>query len=182
MSDLTTTQRIDLLKRCVPELFARPGHVLYVGANRLWGGGMQCVPELLKAGHEITLLEVWEKNAQSFKPGKEFEHIVIGDVTEIENVELSHDHYEAVVWWHGPEHIKATLLEPTLKRLELRADLVVLGCPWGEYPQGAISGNPHDRHLAYLYPADFMLMGYQTETLGTIDTRGSHILAWKTKE
>jgi hypothetical protein len=87
--------------------------------------------------------------------------------------------YQAVVWWHGPEHVKREELAATLARLEAMADIVILGCPWGVYPQGDYGGNPHEVHLATLLPEDFETLGYEVTTLGKRDDPASNLIAWK---
>ena len=57
--------------------------------------------------------------------------------------------------------------------------IVVLGCPWGVYPQHHLHGNPHEEHEASLYPHHFEKMGYDDEAIGTIDKPGSNLTAVK---
>lgn len=66
-----------------------------------------------------------------------------------------------------------------LANLEAVSRVVVLGCPYGVYKQGAEYGNPYEEHLSYLYPEFLQGLGYNVDTVGNIDERGSNILAWK---
>jgi hypothetical protein len=56
---------------------------------------------------------------------------------------------------------------------------VILGCPWGEYVQGAYGGNPYEEHVATLQPEDFEALGYEVTTLGTQNDPASNIVAIK---
>jgi len=165
--------RLNQLERVVPELY-KPGKLLYVGANSIR------LPEALRAmrlvGHEITLLEVWPENAAYHEEWGLFDHVVVGDVREIETLGLSR--YDAILWWHGPEHIDIQDLPNTLLQLESLADIVVLSCPWGIMNQVAVYGNPHEEHSAYLQPGDFPL-GYSTDTIGEVNARSGHLIAWR---
>jgi hypothetical protein len=51
--------------------------------------------------------------------------------------------------------------------------------PFGKYIQGAEYGNPFEEHLSDIYPNFLHKIGYQTETIGKQDEKGSNITAWK---
>lgn len=172
--------RLRLLKDKVPELF-RPGSLLNVGANRV---RFELLDDLHRAGRRVTLLEIWPANVGRWKGDRRLEAVVRGDVRELDRLRSDPDSglgsYEAVLWWHGPEHIEREGLPATLSQLERAAErLIVLGCPWGVYPQGEFMGNPHDAHRASLYPADFEALGYEVATIGQPDRPDGSIIAWK---
>lgn len=165
--------RLSQLKAHIPYLF-RPGSLLNIGANRV---RFELLPELHQAKREITLLEVWPANAAHWRGDKRLRSVIEGDVRQVDKLDLGT--FDTVLWWHGPEHINRSDLVKTLAKLEQMAEgLIVLGCPWGIYPQGEFMGNPHEIHQSALYPADFEVMGYQTATLGEADRQGS-LIAWK---
>jgi len=165
--------RLKILKANIPYLFRR-GTLLNVGANRV---RFDLLPELHQAGREITLLEVWPDNANHWQGDKRLAKVVQGDVRRLDKLGLPT--FDTVLWWHGPEHIEREELAQTVARLEALAEgLVVLGCPWGRYPQGEFMGNPHDAHRASLYPQDFERLGYRVATLGQADNQGS-LVCWK---
>lgn len=168
--------RYGQLQRVAPELYSRPGTLLYIGANPT--REPQCVGSMHRAGHEITLLEIWPDNVAHFRADARFTHVVLGDVRKIRGLTLPHCRYDAILWWHGPEHIGVEDLPGTLAQLESLSDLIVLACPWGVMKQGPYYGNPHETHLAYLEPRHFPA-GYDTDTVGAKDTRGGHLIAWK---
>lgn len=166
-------ERLKQLKQYVPYLF-RPGSILNVGANQI---RFDLLPELHQAGREITLLEAWPENVKHWAGDKRLAQTVEGDVRELDKLRVGT--FDVVLWWHGPEHIKREELLPTIAKLEAAAEgLVVLGCPWGIYPQGPFRGNPYDAHQASLYPEDFEALGYRTATIGEADRHGS-LMAWK---
>ena len=172
---IATTERVqvDLVRRHLPGLFSYPGDMLYIGANPL---RCHLANELNDAGWHLELLEVWQPNIDHYANNGPFHELTLGDVREIGA--LRHD---ALVWWHGPEHIGKDEIPVLLRRLEAMVPVIVLGCPWGKYNQGAAYGNPYEEHRATLYPEDFLGWGYEVETCGRPDTGDglSHILAWK---
>lgn len=174
-------ERLTVLREEVPELWATSKTLLYVGAT---SKRMQC-GAALRGLYDITLLEVWPAYAEAYRPGSSnplarlVSHVVVGDVREVDQLELPHAHYDVAFWWHGPSHIPEEDIAPTLEKLEALADLVVLGSPWGRYDQEAVDGNPHQAHASALYPEHYEALGYETAALGKRDVRGSMIIAWK---
>jgi len=163
------------LLRVVPELFA-PGTLLYVGACYR---RTQFLPELLGAGREVTILEIWPPYAAHFA-GRDDLKVVCGDVCEVTKLSLPHQVYDAAFWWHGPEHIERSDLEGALAGLEQVARLVVVGCPWGHSRQEARDGNKHQRHVSTLEPQDFEVLGYRVDAIkGPGGGSYSNILAVK---
>ena len=165
--------QVELVQQNLPELFATPGAMLYVGANPI---RCHLANEFNAAGWSLELLEVWQPNLDYYADDGPFDTLTHGDIREVTQWP-----YDALFWWHGPEHISKDEIPALLKRLEGMASVVVLGCPWGEYDQGPEYGNPHEEHKATLYPADFIDLGYQVAMCGAADTDDglSHILAWK---
>lgn len=172
--------RLRLLKDKTPELF-RPGSLLNVGANRI---RFELLDDLHRAGQKITLLEIFPANVGRWRGDRRLEQVVRGDVRELDSLRADPatglGSYDTVLWWHGPEHIERDQLAATVTQLERAATrLVVLGCPWGVYPQGPFMDNPHDAHLASLYPEDFTALGYEVATIGQADHPDGSIIAWK---
>ena len=169
---------IDELRRLVPALFEAQ-RILYVGANRHIVPTL--VPELKEAGVSAQLLEIHEPNADYYRQEQPdmFEAVITGDVRKVDA--LAFPVLDAVVWWHGPEHLKANEWRPVLEKLEQRAPLVVVGCPWGEMPNPAQGGNEHEAHQTAVYPADLEGVGYEVQTVavrGGADHKGL-LIAWK---
>lgn len=154
-----------------------PGTVLYIGARV---PGLHCLSELKAAGHEITILEAWYVNVEMLRQQQDIDHLICGDVRELDSLRLPHDYYDYVFWYQGPEHILERELPSTLVGLEkVCGSLIVLSVPWGVYEQGAIHGNPYEVHLSHLDEPLFRGLGYETATFGQKDVRGSELLAWK---
>jgi len=166
-------ERLALLRQHVPGLWDGQGRsLLYVGAAP---GRFECGRELARAGYELTVLEAWAEYARAYEEHPLVARVIEGDVREISLAE----HYDVAFWWHGPEHVERGEVLPTLRKLEQVADLVVIGCPWGRYEQGAVDGNPYQAHRCALYPAEFRRWGYRVVVSGQRDRRGSSIIAWK---
>jgi hypothetical protein len=174
----TRVERIEAARRAqlrevVPGLFG-PGTLLYVGASVRRA---QFLRELMGAGRRVTVLEAHGPNVEHFRswPGLQ---VVEGDVREVGGLVLPEEDYDVAFWWHGPEHVAARELAGTLRKLEERARVVVLGCPWGLYPQVGLEGNPFEQHRLALQPEDLQALGYRTWTLGRTGGRAdSNILA-----
>lgn len=168
-------ERLELLRRRIPELWERPGRLLYVGAAP---GRFRCGRELAEVGHKIVLLEIWEPYAALYREDPVIAEVIVGDVREV-----ALDDYDVVFWWHGPEHVERGKVGRTLARLEARAGLVVVGCPWGRYEQGVVDGNPYQVHRSALYLQDFRRWGYRVVGVGRRDMRGKgFVVAWKERE
>ena len=165
--------RFSQLERVVPELY-QPGRLLYVGAQPV--REPEALRSMRRVGHEITLFEIWPENAAHYEKRGLFDHVIIGDVREIEALGLQR--YDAILWWHGPEHIDLCDLPDTLRQLESLTDVVVLGCPWGIMSQKAIYGNPHEEHRTHLLPCDFP-QTYNTDVIGEVNARSGHLVAWR---
>lgn len=159
----------------LPTLFTEPGSLLYIGARP---DAHSWLPELHEAGHQITVLEVWEENAQGLKDDPRIQLLIQGDVRNVDD--LFGNAFDYIMWWHGPEHLPLGIIIPTLYKLEqLARRMVLLACPYGLYPQGSHKGNPYEEHKTTLYPANFIEWGYEVRMDGTRDEAGSEIVAWK---
>ena len=163
--------------RRIPELW-QGGTCLYVGAsvNRA-----QLLEPLWQAGHEVTLLEIWPANCDHYRGNPKVAHVVEGDVRTVDALELPHEQYDVVVWWHGPEHVELGELEQTIRALEARArHLVVLASPWGRWEQGEYGGNPHEEHVTEMQVTDYASLGYTVAPFGEQDNEDTgRLLAWK---
>jgi hypothetical protein len=160
------------LDRLAPDLWTC-ADVLYVGArtDRIDFG-----EELRAANLRISILEVFGPNVDYLRKLDWLEAVYHGDVRSFPVPRR----YDAVFWWHGPEHISEKDLPGALARLEERARrMVVLGCPWGKHGQGKLHDNPHERHVShYDYPL-FEELGYRVECLGQKGSVGSNLTAVK---
>ena len=163
-------QRFEQIRRNIPSFFSQEfKDLLYIGVSKIH---FQFKNYLRK--YNVTLLEAYRPNLESYV-GK---YIVINaDITKFYSPILR---WDVIMWWHGPEHITKEELPSTLMNIEKMAkELVILGCPWGLYKQGAIRNNPYEVHKNHIYPKDLIELGYSVETIGASDHPGSNILAWK---
>ena len=173
-ADRIESVRLAQLRACVPEVFGA-GTLLYIGASIRRA---QCLSDLIASGRRVTILEAWQANADYYREHSGLE-VICGDVREIARLKLA-EVYDVAFWWHGPEHIARGKLADVLSDIERLARLVVLGCPWGNYPQSMLDGNHYEQHVAALYPKDFLNLGYRVDMLGRAGGRAdSNILAVK---
>lgn len=163
--------RTEWLRFFVPQMFLEPGSLLYVGASR---HRQECLHELMNAGNDVTILEIWPDNVSFLK-----EHgfnVIEGDVRKA--AKFFDESFDYALWWHGPEHIERSSLDSTLKGLESISNLTVISCPWGRNEQGEYNGNPHEAHVSILDECDFA--GYETACFGMKDRPPySIVIAWK---
>jgi len=164
----------------IPDLFSHKT-VLYIGACETRHLHLE---KFFSSGYSIDVLEAWYDNCQwlqKFNKEKNWiRKIIWNDVRELETKEVLDRNYSVIFWYHGPEHVYKEQLKNVLKRLEYYSTkLVVLGCPYGEFPQGAERGNPYEEHLASLLPEDFDNLEYNVVTIGYKDDPWGYIIAWK---
>ena len=161
--------------------------MLYIGANprrmELLDLFWAKAPDM-----RIHVVEAWEENVKGLKKLNAeygiFRDIIHQDVRNIVEVKGREVHYQdmwdIVMFWHGPEHLEKEEIPSILGAMEILADrYVILGCPWGSFPQKDVGGNPFEEHKSVLYPKDFISWGYWTDTIKKPGKRGGHILAWK---
>ncbi len=166
--------RYDQLIGAVPDLFDSES-ILYIGAHE---GRIQFGDLIQERGMRVDILEIWNPNVEHLRTVSWFNRVIEGDVRDVER--YVDRRYDVVFWWHGPEHIEKRHLLTTLKSLEAIAKRwVVLGCPWGRYPQGEEYGNPYEVHRSAFYKRDFQRYGYRVSTIGQPDVPGSNLMAWK---
>jgi len=172
--------RQKIIHEVAPELFVGPARkVLYVGANKK---RFHMGNEIAEAGHEMTVLEIWQPYADDLVNDWRVKHLVVGDVRKLDDITLPESEYDIAIWWHGPEHVDEKDVATSVRQLEKRVKpggLVVLGCPWGRFWQPPIDGNDMQEHKSYLLPELFAGQGYAVRTAGVRDTNYSSIVAWK---
>jgi len=167
------------LLRTTPDLFEPYKYktVLYVGAK---SSHFRFGQEFRNAKYEISILEPFKPNVDYLKTVPWLTEVFEGDIRDLSVFIEKKQKFDIVFWWHGPEHISEQELMSVLPNLEKICNhKVVLGCPWGEYPQDAIGGNPYEVHVSALSYDVFEEFGYNVECLGTKNVPGSHITSVK---
>ncbi len=179
MPDSMQEERAKQVIKNLPELFStKYQSVLYVGANQR---RQHFVDQFEKVPYEkIVILEVFKDNYEFLKTkfsDRTIFDIINGDVRNIDKI--LENTFDIIFYWHGIEHLKQAEIEPTLKKIEKMAKVVILGVPYGKYEQGPEYGNPFEEHLSTIYPSYLENLGYNVDTLGEPDTKGSNVMAWK---
>jgi hypothetical protein len=152
---------------------------LYVGAYV--PGGIELFQLFQITGSRIHILEIHPPYVEDLEKADlvQVDRVVCGDVAHVRTL-FTRGEFSSAVWWHGPEHVAGEDLQGILQDLEyVTRHLVVLGTPFGDFPQDELDGNYHQKHLNAIYPMDLQKYGYHTETIGEPDVVGSHILAWR---
>lgn len=161
----------------MPELFEKPGRILYVGACTRHFTGAR---ELIDAGNELTVMEVWAPFLMALKRSEYAPLIsfaVVADVRTFDANALLHGHYDYAIFCHGPEHLPAQDVRGAFEQLEAITDVVLLVTPDGWMPNPANSGNPYTEHLSAWHVSDFLAWdGWDAVT------DGEDITAWWRRE
>ena len=164
--------RTSSLERLIPDLYAYDS-VLYVGART---DRMDYGDKFKEGGAVVDVLEVFEPNVAHLKTVDWLNEVYCGDVRTFSTDKK----YDIVFWWHGPEHIQEEELASTLTLLEDNAKVaVVLGCPWGNFPQGHLHSNPNEEHVSHYDYDVFEDLGYTVECIGHKGVPGSNITSVK---
>jgi len=128
-------------------------------------------------GKQIYALEIWERNIRIMIENncwpvcKYFSGDIVNWNTDMK--------FDLVFWWHGPEHVEKNKLNEAVANCEkLATQMVVMGCPWGDYLSHEFSKNPHERHVSELEPEFFDQLGYYVEAQGKRGP-GSNLMAIK---
>ena len=102
------------------------------------------------------VLEIFQPNVDSMlKSGID---AICMDVLNIDQLE---EHYDAIIWLHGPEHITwEQFLDVRNKIEEKTNNITIYQAPIGEYPQDELYGNVYEKHVSVLYPEQFKELGY----------------------
>jgi len=163
MKEYNDTDRTASLKRLAPDLF-KYKTVLNVGART---SRFDYGQEFREAGYDITVLEPFGPNVQYLHTLPWVHEVVQGDVRDLRVFKEKEQKFDVVFWWHGPEHVVEEDLRGVLLEIDKICNhLVVLGCPWGHYPQGHIHNNPWEEHIGHYAHYVFEEFGYDVECLG----------------
>jgi hypothetical protein len=116
-------------------------------------------------GKKFYALEVWKENCDQLIAKGVCKNIYCCDCRNIDSIKKN---FDAIIWLHGPEHIKWEEFLIAREKIENKAKkLVIYQAPIGNYPQGAIYNNPFECHVETLYPNMFSELGYQIKMHNT---------------
>ena len=182
--------RLNQFKAAFPHALApsrQPRRCLYIGAKVYEPGskrGFQIGADLVEVGWVVDILEAHRPNAESFGRFKTPEGcvrptVIVGDVRHVADV-LPIPQYDAILWYHGPEHVERSEIPVVLEELKKRTrSLLVVACPWGRYKQGPVEENDHERHLCHLDERDMDELGLQWTAIGRKNSpRNNNLMGW----
>jgi len=118
--------------------------------------------ELKKAGYiDIVLIDIFKPNIELFKTYGVRDVIALTlDVRDSLSA-FGEDSFDLIVFSQGPEHLYLqdafSLIHDQFKRM---AKFILIETPLGIYPQEAILGNEHEKHLSTWYFKDYTLLGF----------------------
>lgn len=117
-----------------------PATVLDVGAGAgLWLDALR--PQL--PGARIVAVEIFEPYVAGFMLLDRYDEVVVGDIRQMALPDI-----DAIILGDVLEHMPVEDAVVLWNRCLDVARVVVLAIPLGPYPQDAIDGNEHERHLA----------------------------------
>jgi len=129
----------------------------------------------------VDVLEIWKPYLEEVEVAFPWLNEVLwGDIHDMKTPAA---HYEAVIWRHGPEHLRRPKAFTAIRNCErLSKKWVVILCPWGFEPQAMIDENPHQEHVSAWKPQDFLSRDYNVVARAFTEPRGKwkgQLLAWK---
>jgi len=104
------------------------------------------------------ILAIYQPNVDDtlFK-GCPLNNISIGNILDTE----SYSNYDCILFWHGPEHIDKKEFIKKLKKIEGKANkLIIFGMPLGHEPQDDVYGNIYEKHISDWCENDWTELGY----------------------
>ena len=98
---------------------------------------------------DYTILEIFDGYVKELK--KRGYPVIQGDVRKIREY-FQPESFDIVCWIHGPEHLNNLVeIQETIDKLkEITKRWLILSFPIGEEKQGAIAGNPYERHRYFI--------------------------------
>lgn len=147
--------------------------LLYVGGHLRYGRNLQMTDYFRKCGYTIDVIEVFPENVKQLTQIKWIGRLIEGDVRLFE----PYFTYDAVVFWHGPEHLTKEETSALLGKMKRYAKAVIFATPNGRYDQGAEYGNEHENHISSWYAEDFEAMGMTVTAIGEPDRQNGNIIA-----
>jgi hypothetical protein len=108
----------------------------------------------------FEVMEIYKPNCDVLKNNLKIKEIYNMDVKEIKSLAKK---FDAIIWLHGPEHVKWEDFLNFRKDIEDAANhLVIYQAPEGFYPQEDIYGNIYEKHVQTLSQKMFKDLGYET--------------------
>ena len=153
--------------------------LLYVGGHAKHNRHLQLTDEFLKHGYDIDVVEIHKPNVDEMKEKyKWIRHVIHADIRFFQSAMIRS--YDVVMFWHGIEHIYKSDLMSLISRMSAYTnELIIFGCPYGIYEQGAEYDNPHEIHISHWYPEELEELFLNISVIGEKDSKKGNILAWK---
>ena len=145
--------------------------VLQIGLRG--SGALKLFKELKALGfHRMHGLEIFKSNADRMRRHEIINKLIQGDVRKLDQYKDLDEKYDWIVWHHGPEHVTKKEFEQTLPMLLAKARIGIwLGAPNGEWRQGAIHGNPNEKHVYHWTDKEWEDYGFTVYTWSPLKGR-----------
>jgi hypothetical protein len=115
---------------------------------------------------KINVIEIFSPNAQYLSrqniPKVFVYNKDVKDVLEF----LPETDFDCLVWQDGPEHLRMSESISLLNALKTKFKKIIIATPKGEFPQGALFGNPAEEHLSSWEIKDYESIGFTCSVIG----------------
>lgn len=165
--------QLEKVARQWPRQYGQGDKVLYVGGHLRFGRNMQMF-DFFK-GAQMDVIEIHPANIEQLERFPGIRKLIMADITTFQPQDI----YDAVCWWHGPEHVSKEGFVLAMQGIKKYCQgLVLCATPNGKYEQGPEYGNKHERHLTHYYLEDWLRFGWNADAAGEPDAKNGNIIAW----
>jgi len=108
----------------------------------------------------FEVMEIYKPNCEILKNNIKIKEVYNMDIKDIK---MLNKKFDAIIWLHGPEHVKWEDFLNFRQDIEDSANhLIIYQAPEGFYPQEDIYGNVYEKHIQILSEKMFKDLGYKT--------------------
>lgn len=173
MNENTEEARSYQFMTIFPDMFDKPGKLLYVGGHLRYGRDLQMTRLFRNANWQIDVIEIFEENINQLRGLHWITNLIHGDIRTYDP-----EKYDVIMFWHGPEHLLFDEVVELTDKLKKHTDLLIYATPNGRYDQGEEYGNPYEVHASTWTKEKFEWIGMKADAIGNPDQKQGNIIAW----
>ena len=112
---------------------------------------------------DFDVMDVWKPNLDNLEYWEYLGDKILGNINNIDK--LITKQYNIILFWHGIEHLEKNEFSILQSKLDLLSGtILIMGCPYGEFKQGEVDGNPYEEHKTHWQPEELESFGYDIFT------------------